>query len=68
MTPPRSTTERSWECPCGAEPPKRLRDATPVRTLNSLREPRCVFCGRRYQTEYERRSREVAARSEPRTG
>jgi hypothetical protein len=41
-----------WECPCGAEPPKRGSNVAPVRTLVSLREPRCPFCGRAYKDEY----------------
>lgn len=43
-----------WECPCGTEPPKRGRTATPVRTVVSLMQPACPFCGRAYQPEYRR--------------
>lgn len=42
----------AWECPCGREPPKRGSTLTSVRTLVSLREPRCGFCGRPYRDEY----------------
>jgi hypothetical protein len=42
----------AWECPCGMEGPKRGALATPVRTLVSLREPVCPFCGRQYCDEY----------------
>lgn len=41
-----------WECPCGAEPPKHGSNVMPVRTLVSLREPHCPFCGRAYKDEY----------------
>ena len=42
-----------WECPCGTEPTKHGKAAT-VRTIVSLREPRCPFCGKAYREEYER--------------
>jgi hypothetical protein len=41
-----------WECPCGREPAKNRNTATPIRTLVSLREPRCPFCNRRFKSEY----------------
>jgi hypothetical protein len=41
-----------WECPCGRELAKSGNTATPVRTVVSLREPACLFCGRRYKDEY----------------
>jgi hypothetical protein len=47
-----ASLEAGWECPCGTEPPKRGRAATPVRTIVSLREPRCPFCNRPYKDEY----------------
>ena len=42
-----------WECPCGQEPCKPGRTTTPVRTLVSLREPYCRFCGKAYQEEWQ---------------
>lgn len=42
----------AWECPCGTEPPKPGRITIPVRTLISLREPKCGFCGRAYSDEH----------------
>jgi hypothetical protein len=47
-----ASLEAGWECPCGTEPPKHGRAATPVRTIVSLREPRCPFCNRPYKDEY----------------
>ena len=50
-----------WECPCGQKPLKRdsvglLRRigvyATPTRTLVSLREPSCPFCGEGFREEW----------------
>jgi hypothetical protein len=41
-----------WECPCGREPPKRPAGATPIRTIVSLYEPWCPFCGRSYKPEF----------------
>ncbi len=41
-----------WECPCGNEDPKSDATTTPVRTMVSLREPRCPFCHREYRPEY----------------
>jgi hypothetical protein len=43
-----------WECPCGHARSKSLNGAKPERTLVSLREPRCPFCGDTYQPDYER--------------
>jgi hypothetical protein len=43
-----------WECPCGREPRTRGSSLTPVRTIVSLREPCCPFCGRAYREEYRR--------------
>ena len=34
-----------WECPCGRERPN-------ARTVVSLREPNCPFCGRAFKEEY----------------
>jgi hypothetical protein len=42
----------AWECPCGKEPPYIRATTLPVRTLVSLHEPVCPFCGRRYEDEY----------------
>jgi hypothetical protein len=42
-----------WECPCGEDDAKR-GGAAPVRTMVSLREPRCTFCGTPYRDEYRR--------------
>jgi len=39
----------SWECPCGREEPAPGARTVPVRTLVSLREPRCPFCRREYE-------------------
>jgi hypothetical protein len=52
MTDTRYVPAVVWECPCGKEPPGRWSTTTPVRTVVSLREPVCPFCGRRYQDEY----------------
>jgi len=41
-----------WECPCGKAPPKPGSTATPTRTLVSIREPRCPFCGAKFKEEY----------------
>jgi hypothetical protein len=43
---------RWWECPCGTELAKRADGATPTRTIVSLREPRCPFCGGGYRDEF----------------
>jgi hypothetical protein len=51
----------AWECPCGTAPPEPGATATPVRTVVSLREPECPFCGRRYRDAYR-----VLERGEPR--
>jgi hypothetical protein len=42
-----------WGCPCGREPPKRPGAPRPVRTLVSMREPSCPFCGRKYREEWQ---------------
>lgn len=42
----------AWECPCGKAPPCHPNAASPVRTLVSLREPSCPFCGTRYRDDY----------------
>jgi hypothetical protein len=42
----------AWEYPCGTQPAKGSGAATPVRTVVSLREPHCPFCGRVYRDEY----------------
>jgi hypothetical protein len=47
IEPPAST----WECPCGTETP-RPGAATPTKTINSIREPVCAFCARKYRPEY----------------
>jgi len=41
-----------WACPCGKEPPKSGSTATPVKTVISLRDPTCPFCGRNYEDEH----------------
>jgi hypothetical protein len=43
-----------WECPCGHARSKSLNGAKPERTLVSLREPLCSFCGDAHQPDYER--------------
>lgn len=40
-----------WECPCGTES---KNGAKPMRTLVSLREPWCPFCGTTFREEYRR--------------
>jgi hypothetical protein len=52
---------RWWECPCGTEPPRRPSSATPVRTVVSLMEPTCPFCGLAYRKEYELKDEGKAA-------
>ena len=49
-----SATNRWWECLCGTERPKHPDGPTPIRTIVTLREPRCPFCGHAYRKEYER--------------
>ena len=46
-----------WECPCGREPGRSTR---PVRTVVSLREPACPFCGRAFRPEWMRPEPEEA--------
>jgi hypothetical protein len=50
-----------WECPCGPDPLKKnsvglLRRAgvyaTPTRTLVSMSEPFCPFCGEAFREEW----------------
>jgi Protein of unknown function (DUF3631) len=45
-----------WECPCGHEPPTKGSTLTAVRTLVSLREPKCPSCGRPFRGEYRQHS------------
>ena len=47
------STAYAWECPCGHEPPRTGQTTTPVRTLVSLREPHCPFCGKAFQPEWQ---------------
>jgi len=42
----------SWECPCGRAPAKPGSTTTPVRTVVSIREPACPFCGAGYKDEF----------------
>ena len=42
-----------WECPCGREEPRPGATTTPVRTLVSLRELWCPFCGRTHSQRIE---------------
>jgi len=42
----------SWICPCGDETPKNSNGATLGKTIVSLREPVCPFCGRKFKEEY----------------
>jgi hypothetical protein len=41
-----------WECPCGSEPLRRGRTATPVRTIVALHEPKCPFCEYGFRQEH----------------
>jgi hypothetical protein len=42
----------AWECPCGPAPPSRWSTLTGVKTVVSIREAVCPFCGRRYDDEH----------------
>lgn len=55
----------AWECPCGTQPAKPGR-ATPVRTLVSLKRPKCPFCGCEYRDEYRVRARNTTTITTPR--
>jgi hypothetical protein len=46
------TPASHWACPCGMEKPKPGQTTTPVRTVVSLIQPRCPFCGKAYRDEY----------------
>jgi hypothetical protein len=50
-----------WECPCGHEEPKPHAKTSPVRTVVSLREPVCPFCGREFREEYVHEDEERSA-------
>lgn len=52
-TGPAAVESGGWECPCGREEPKPGAQTVPVRTLVSLREPRCPFCSRSYEERIE---------------
>jgi hypothetical protein len=42
----------AWECPCGQEAAEPGSTTRPVRTLVSLREPACPFCGGPFEKRY----------------
>ncbi len=50
----------AWECPCGREPSKRGSTVVPLRTLVSLMQPACPFCGRKYEDEFRVKAAEEA--------
>jgi hypothetical protein len=57
VTERRSTTGRWWVCPCGRDHP-----SSGARTIVSLTQPACPFCGRKFCDEYKRGARASAWR------